>query len=413
MKFTFVIPDMSWLYDYKAQFSLGILYLTTVLKEEGWVVEIYDTNVKDIEDITFSDVFGFSLVYNTYNSGLKLTKAIKSKFPYSLIVAGGAHVTLSGDLDPIFNVSFKGEAENTTKIFTQDFKNNRVKSSYVSSTPTDLDTIYPDRSILTDDYIRTSSIFTDNLSYSSQGSTSIMFSRGCPYSCTFCASPKIYGRKVRFRAVESIVKEIKAVINVYGIRQFRVQDDTFTLNMPYVRKLSSALKNLGIFYRCSTRVNHVTDESVRLLYESGCREIGIGIEAADNLILEKFQKQITVEQAEKAIACIRKFPVTLRCFFMVGTPFDSFKLYKKNIDFIDKHKIENAMFANFIPFPGTDIYDRKEHYNILKIKEKTCMNIASHIELTPNILRTDMSEEDQLNILKAYYEYLLIKKFIK
>jgi radical SAM superfamily enzyme YgiQ (UPF0313 family) len=404
---------MSWLYDYKAQFSLGILYLTTVLKEEGWDVEIYDTNVKSIEDIPLSDVFGFSMVFNTYVSGLKLAGFIKNKYSSSLIVAGGAHVTLSAGIDPIFDVSFKGEAENTIKIFTQDFKKNTVSSKYVSEIPTDLDTVYPDRSILPDEYIRTSSIFTDSLSYTSNGSTSIMFSRGCPYSCTFCASPKIYGRKVRFRSVESIVREIKDIVNVYGIRQFRVQDDTFTLNISYVRKLSSALKNLGIFYRCSTRVNHVNDESIRLLYESGCREIGIGIEAADNLVLEKLQKQITVEQAEEAIACIRKYPITLRCFFMVGTPFDSFELYEKNIAFIDKHKIENAMFANFIPFPGTDLYDRKEHYNILRVKEKTCMNIASHIELTPNILRTDMSEEDQLKILRAYYEYLLSKNFIK
>ena len=413
MKFTFVIPDMSWLYDYKAQFSLGILYLTAVLKEIGWDVTIYDTNIKNIEDIPYADVFGFSMVYNTYGSGVELAGLIKSKYPSSLLVAGGAHVTLSEKIDPVFSVSFKGEAENTVKLFTRDFENKAVVSEYVSETPTNLDTAYPDRSILPDEYIRTSSVFTDSLSYASNGSTSIMFSRGCPYSCTFCASPKIYGRKVRFRSVESIVQEINDIIAAYGIRQFRVQDDTFTLNLSYVRELCSALKNIGIFYRCSTRVNHVNDESIQLLYESGCREIGIGIEAADNSVLNKLQKQITVEQAEDAIACIRKYPIILRCFFMVGTPFDSFSLLEKNVAFIEKHKIENAMFANFIPFPGTDIYDNKEQYNIARVKDKTCMNIASHIELTPNILRSDMSEEDQVAILKVYYDYMLSKKFIK
>ena len=411
MKFIFVIPDMSWLYDYKAQFSLGILYLSTILKKDGWDVEVYDSNVKDIENIPYAHVYGFSIVHNTYPNCIKLATSIRSQYPSSLIIAGGVHATLNKKIHSIFDIAFRGEAEDTIRTFTQDFKNGSEADEYTSTQPVSLDNILPDRGLLPDEYIRTSSIF-NKMSYDSNGSTSIMFSRGCPYKCTFCASPQIYDRKVRFRPVDSIVREIQHIIDTYGIRQFRVQDDTFTVKPSYLKELSEKLQNLNIYYRCSTRVNHVTDETVKYLYDSGCREIGIGIEVADDVVLQKLQKQITVAQAEEAIKCIKKYPITLRCFFMIGTPYDSYEIFEKDKDFIERNKIDFAMFANFIPFPGTDMHTNMANYNIKTIKEQTCMNLASHIPLSPNILRTDMSEEEHLKIMQVFYDYLLAKGFI-
>lgn len=404
---------MSWLYDYKAQFSLGILYLSSILKEEGWEVSVFDTNINSIKTIPFSDVYGFSVVYNTYSNCTTLAAAIKQKYTNSCVIAGGVHATLNkANLNPIFDSVFVGEAEETIKIFSNDFKNGSYLKLYISKGPVDISKLIPDRSLLSDEYIRTKSIFTDKKDYDNNGSTSIMFSRGCPYNCVFCGSPKIYGKSIRYRPIESISQEIQGIIETYGIRQYRVQDDTFTINMNYLRDLCNEVKKHNIFYRCSTRVNHVNDETVKHLYESGCREIGIGIETADNEILKKLKKQITLEQAVKAITCIRKYPITLRCFFMIGTPFDSYDLMYKDINFIEKQKIDNAMFANFIPFPGTEMFDEKEKYNIKGVKEKTCMNIAPHIKFGPNILRYDISEEEHTKIMRVMYDYLISKKWI-
>lgn len=414
MKIIFVISDMSWLYDYKSQFPLGILYLSGVLKKEGWEVEIFDSNINSIEDISEADVYGFSVVYNTCSNSIYLAQSIHRKFKDSYLIVGGVEPTLeSSRFINCFNSIFVGEAEDTIKEFSDDFKKCSTKKYYYQSKIVDISGVFPDRSILSDSYIRTDSIFTGEVSYCKGGATSILFSRGCPSNCIFCCSPKLYKKKVRFRSISSIESEIKQIIEIYGIRQFRIQDDTFTLNLSFLRKVTECLKNLNIFYRCSTRADKITDEVVELLFESGCKEIGLGVEVADNKVLEILKKNVTTEQITEAIRIIRKHSITIRCFFMIGYPFDTEELMHKNIDFIENNKLENVVCCNLIPFPGTELYDRKEDFGITEIKSDCCMNLASHIKLTPNFKCNSLTEEEHISIMQIFYDYLLRKGFIR
>jgi radical SAM superfamily enzyme YgiQ (UPF0313 family) len=413
MKFTFVLPDMSWLWDYKNQFPLGILYLSTQIKGMHEEVDLFDTNCKNIDDIPYADVFAFSVVHATYYGSINLAKKIKAKFPNSQIIVGGVHPTTSPDIDPIFDSVFVGQSELTMLDYIVDLKNGCPKKRYVQSVPfKTLDDFYPDRSLLPDDYLRTASIFTKGKAYSEGGSTSIMFSRGCPYRCSFCASPVTYGGRVLFRSVSAIEKEIRHIINTYGIRQFRVQDDTLTYNKKFLKELHAALKPLDIYYRCSTRVNTVDHETIERLYESGCREIGLGVEVADNDSLKILNKKITVDQIEQAIAIIKKFPIIIRGFFMIGLPFDSVKTVQANIDFIERNELDNVVVGRFYPFPGCEMNTNKGKYNIAEIKKESCLSIAQHLPLVPNIIRTDITEQEHIGIMKIFFDYLVNKGFL-
>jgi anaerobic magnesium-protoporphyrin IX monomethyl ester cyclase len=392
---------------------LGILYLASALRDCGCEVQVYDSNACDIEQIPFADVYGFSAVFNTYKSCVKLAGAIRNKHPKSKIIIGGVHPTLDPDnIDVVFDSVFIGEGEETIRDYVTDSRNGGPVRFYRPSKSVNIDNLYPDRSILEDSYIRTHSIFANGLEYDSNGSTAVLFSRGCPYECAFCSSPKLYNRKVRFRSAESILNEITQIIEKYNIRQFRVQDDTFTANTRRLKQITEKLKGLGIYYRCSTRVNHVTDEIVKCLYESGCREIGLGIEVANDEGLRILNKGITVDQAQKAVAVIKRYPIIVRCFFMIGLPFDSQETVKGNIDFIEKNNVDNAVVGNFIPFPGNDMFINMARYNIKAVKENTCMNIGRHLELRPNLLRTDISEAEHMEIMKVFYDYLMEKEFV-
>lgn len=414
MKIIFVIQRMPWLYDYKTQFSLGILYLSTILKQiECSDINIYDANANKIENIPYADIYGFSATYNTYFDSVNLAYEIKKKFKGSKIIIGGSHPTLSHKtIDKIFDSVFVGEALNSIKNYIKDFKNNSTQRYYHQTKLDDIDDIYPDRDLIPDDFLRTKSVFTQSKEYKQGGATSIMFSRGCPYKCSFCASSAIYKQKIRFRKLESIKKEIKDITTKYGIYQFRVQDDTFTINKNYFRDLCKILTPFEIFYRCSTRVNHIDEEMAELLYASGCREIGIGVEMADDDILKIFNKQVTVAQMEKAIKFIQKYPIVIRAFFMLGTPYDSPETLQKNIDFIERNGITGSTVAKFLPLPGTHIYNNMNTYKIKSIKLDTCMNVSKTTPFVPNIIRTDISEEEHIKIVQPFYDYLYRKNFI-
>ena len=412
-KFTFVIPDMSWLYDYKAQFSLGILYLAKVLRNANCDVDIYDTNVNDIKDIPYSDIFCFSAVHPTYKDCERLAKELKKLYPNSLAIIGGPASTLEPYMiDAVFDVKFTGQSENSIKEFLADYIDSKYNSTYAQQGKVDIDEILPCREILPDEYIKTSSIFSSKEEFSEGGSTSIMFSRGCPFNCAFCSSVKLYNRNVRYRSLKSIKEEVNYIKRVYGIRQFRVQDDTFTINKKFFRELAGMLSKLDIFYRCSTRIDTLDEETVRLLYESGCREIGLGIEVANNKVLNILDKGITIEKAKHAISLLQKYPINLRQFFIIGLPYDSMETMQANIDFIEETKPDSVIVGKFIPFPGSDMGDNYEKHNIKSVKPETCMNIAQHLDISPNILRTDISEEEHIKIMDVFYQYLISKKFI-
>ncbi|MCK9458629.1 MAG: B12-binding domain-containing radical SAM protein [Proteobacteria bacterium] len=412
MKFTFVIPDMSWLYDYKAQFSLGILYIAAALKSQGIETKIFDTNADNAENIEDSDVFCFSAVHPTYLSCVEIAKKIKLKHNKQIII-GGPAATLSKDtIDPVFDSVFVGQAEDTILDYVKDFENNSIKKFYTQSKNVDINSLLPLREILPISYIKTDSIFSSGTSFKDGGSTSIMFSRGCPFNCAFCSSVKLYNRKINFRSLESIKKEITQIKEVYGIHQFRVQDDTFTINRKYLKSLAELLKDLDIYYRCSTRIDAIDDETMSWLYDSGCREIGIGIEAADNSVLAKMSKGITVEQAKNAMLAMKKYPIKIRQFFMIGLPYDSEETVDANIRFIEETKPDNVVVGRFIPFPGSDMYEHKSEHNIRLIKTNTCMNIGRHLDINPNIHRHDIDEDSHLKIMKRFFDYLVSRNFI-
>lgn len=415
IKIIFVIPDMSYLWDYKQQFSLGILYLSSVLKFHGCKVEIFDSNVDDIENIPEANIYAFSAAHSTYQSCVSLAKSIAVKYPHAKRIVGGSYVTLSDkSMDDIFNTSFVGESEDTIIKYLKDLSSGNQSKIYTPDHEVCLDDLQPDRDLLPDDYIRTESIFAGDKSYTDGGATSIMFSRGCPYHCAFCASAKIYKNKVRYRKAEDIVEEVQGVIDNYGIKQFRVQDDTFTGSKKYFKDLANKLEPLDIYYRCSTRANHVDEEIAELLYSSGCREVGMGIEVANDGLLKKMKKGETVAQMENAVRCLKETSIKIRCFFMLGLPSDSLETIQANIDFIENNNIEHVTVSNFIPFPGTHMYDHQKEYGVKAIKNGrvTVMNFASHIPLAPNISRLDMPEEEHVEIMRVFYDYLLKKEFI-
>ena len=413
IRMTFIIPDMSWLYDYKAQFPLGILYLAEVLKKKACRPLIFDTNRNPLSKLPDSEIYAFSSVWNTYQSCVKLAGEIKALRPESKIIIGGVHPTLdSANIDAVFDSVFLGEGEETIAQYVDDVRAGSVRRFYEAKTPIDLAELFPDRTILPEEYLRTQSIFTGGAQFAPHGATSILFSRGCPFKCAFCSSPRLSGQRVRLRPIPAIVREIEGIIQNYKIRQFRVQDDTFTLNKSYTLDLCRALRPLQIFYRCSTRVNVLDADLVQALYESGCREIGVGIEVADDEALRKLNKGITVAQAERAIAAARGFPIALRCFFMMGLPFDSPATMRNNIDFIERNKIDNVVVGNFIPFPGSAMHDRMADFNIRAIRPDACMNFGRHLPLRPNIQRLDMSEQEHLKIMEIFYNYLIKKRFL-
>ena len=57
----------------------------------------------------------------------------------------------------------------------------------------------------------------------------LITSRVGPYNCSFCATPRLSGRRWRGRSPEAVVAEVKFLRDKYGVFDFHIQDDNFII----------------------------------------------------------------------------------------------------------------------------------------------------------------------------------------
>ena len=244
-------------------------------------------------------------------------------------------------------------------------------------------------------------------------SSTIMVSRGCPYSCSFCASPSIHKRKVRFRSLEKVREELEQLVNLYGVRQFRWQDDNIPLNFHMQKGLEGLLHGSGVISRGSARTDAVLNSTpiLKKLYYAGFRELGFGIESADQKVLDLLGKKTSIGVNREALRLAKSEGFITRAFIMTGLPGEDIHSAERMINFFEslgKDKPDVVTLTTFMPLPGCDIFSNPEKYGIKILTQNwNDYNIAISRDGTPNWThRHNNLTHDQMNqnleILKEY-----------
>ncbi len=203
-------------------------------------------------------------------------------------------------------------------------------------------------------------------------SLDILTSRGCPYNCGFCSTPATSQRLWRALSVNRIIKNITLLKERYGIRTFYFVDDNFMVNLKRVEQFLDALKESGLnIYWGSqgVRINTINKMSSKFLdkiEESGCVELSIGVESANQEILDIIDKKIKVEDIYRANEKLagRKFAVKYN--MIIGFPGETISGIQKTVELAVElqKKNKNAWFPFnvFTPFPGTPMFRRAVEY---------------------------------------------------
>ena len=117
-------------------------------------------------------------------------------------------------------------------------------------------------------------------------------------------------------------------------------------------------KGLEVSWSCQARVNTVDPELLKTMYDSGCKEIYFGIEAATEKLLTYLGKNISIDQATQAMTWAREVGMKPGCFFMVGVPTETKEDIEAIAAFVCQVKPSYIGLSVLIPFPGTELYTR-------------------------------------------------------
>lgn len=360
---------------------LGLMYLASVIRNLGHDIKIIDLSfIKKSEwkdKIPYANLYGITVMSASLHHAVYIKDIIKNNInSESKIMVGGAHSSSlpRETMNLGFDIVIVGESE----LAIQDIIYYVSEHSYEYPTIMfgnqhlmDINEIpFPDRNLVPiKNYTRKVAGFS---------ATSIIASRGCPYKCAFCINSTSKS-KVRFRNVDSVINEIKEIIFLYNYKAFIFYDDTFTIN-PNLDELLEKIKELNIIFRCNGNTRKDTQKTFKKLYDAGCREICFGIESGSQLILDKIEKKVTIEQNKNSINNAKKEGLIVKAFLMVGSPGESWNTVYETIKFMNESQPDQWTLFNFVPLPGCDIYNNPEKYGIKIINRdyKQYFNIAGN-----------------------------------
>lgn len=188
----------------------------------------------------------------------------------------------------------------------------------------------------------------------------VLVSRGCPMDCTFCGGKSIYGHGFRGRNIDSVIAEIKYLIEELGVKEIMIQDDNITYRKSMLLEFCKKIKPLHIDWNCMNgiRLNFVDDEVAEAMKEAGCYSVGVGIESGSQRILDHMNKNLTLNSIVQKIDILSKHKILVTGLFIIGYPTETKEDVLRTIAFAKKLKIDKAAFTIFLPLPGSAIFDQ-------------------------------------------------------
>lgn len=200
--------------------------------------------------------------------------------------------------------------------------------------------------------------------------TTMITSRNCPYKCIYCVPSSLtfareieYGREnagrkplIGFRSPENVEKEV-AALAAEGYKAIGFMDDNFIWNEERTAALCSIMRRYGIVWGCQARVDAITEPIARMLSQSGCLYVDLGIESFNDDILAYIKKGITSADIYRAISLLQKYKVPVKLNVLIGSsPLETRETVRHTLREAKKLDVDQVMFNIVSPFPGTEYY---------------------------------------------------------
>ncbi len=191
-------------------------------------------------------------------------------------------------------------------------------------------------------------------------SLNLATTRGCPYQCSWCAKP-IYGTKYNSRSPEKVVKEIKFLINNFGVSHFWICDDIFGLKNGWISRFSELVKQeeLKFTYTVQSRADLVIKDNVaKDMSASGADIVWLGAESGSQKILDAMNKGQSVEDIKLARQTLQKHGVKAAFFIQFGYLGEEVEDIRKTINMILDLMPDDIGISVSYPLPGTEFHQQ-------------------------------------------------------
>jgi radical SAM superfamily enzyme YgiQ (UPF0313 family) len=360
---------------------LGILYISSYLKQQGFGVEVFDSTFSSMEAFEAlvvkenPPVVGIYANMMTKRNVLAMARICKihgaivilggPEPPYyakeylehgaDIIVKGEGELTLAellphlgkygiNQLEVINGIVFRNAdgkmIETLPRAFIQDLSTNP----------------WPDREAI--DIPHYMQVWKDN---HGQSSVSVIHARGCPYTCHWC-SHSVYGNTHRRRTPEDAAEELQWIKEHYNPDLIWYADDVFAINHRWFFQYAVELKKRGVKipFECISRADRLNEEVVKTLSEMGCYRLWNGSESGSQRVLDAMDRKVKVKDVQEKTHLLQKYRIETGMFIMLGYEGENIQDLEETVEHL---KISNPdIFLTTVAYPikGTPYYSEVE-----------------------------------------------------
>jgi radical SAM superfamily enzyme YgiQ (UPF0313 family) len=343
---------------------LGAVLLSTILRERGYKTKTFieDLAAPDWSFIENSDIVCISTITSTAIKAYKMGEHLRAQgIP---VIMGGAHPTfLPHEALEYADFVIRGEGEHSLMELLdhidkgvpalRDIKglSYRDREGEIVHNPSrefieDLDSLpKPDFSLVH--------------KWIPSNTYPISTSRGCPFDCRFCSVIGMFGRRYRFKSVETALEELRYATSISKATKFIV-DDNFAANKLRTKEILRGMIAEKIRTRWSAQVR--TDvagdpELLRLMADSGCHTLFIGFESINPRTLEEYNKRQDMDHILSCIRKVRYHGIHIHGMFVLGAETDDVDTIRETVDFANALGIDTVQIMILTPLPGTPLFE--------------------------------------------------------
>jgi radical SAM superfamily enzyme YgiQ (UPF0313 family) len=362
-----------------------------MLENDGDTVTILDFSAEPFDEhklitaVRFADAVGMTVLSPSLNEAKSLIGLIKQQSPDIPIIIGGPHCALLPEKaleETQADICVQGDGETVIADIKQalDKKKDFTEIPGIAYRTTsgikygpsvqlirDLNTIpFPARHLVKH-YVYGHEY---NPHLKAGEFTSIITSRGCPYTCRFCSRGSISMQRYRMRSTENILAELKE-IQQQGYRHVAFADDCVPANTKHAFALFDAITNENLdlkFSVTATRVDLADKELYKKMRQAGVTHIQFGLESGNQDVLDFYHKKTTVDTIKKAVHLSHETGFFTIGSFIFGAPFETKEHFNRTLLFGKSLPLDSVSFLPLRYMIGSELWNQA--VNEGKISEK-------------------------------------------
>jgi radical SAM superfamily enzyme YgiQ (UPF0313 family) len=314
---------------------------------------------------------------------VRVLEALRAGFPSAVIVAGGEHISAEPEAClracPALDVCVVGEGEETLLALVDAIEAatpiDRIEGTVVRTRAGEVrnngkrtriraidDIPWPDwNGIPVESYLDRRCAMDEQV----KRTLPMLASRGCPYKCTFCSNPNMWGVNWFARSPEDIVDEIAHYKRTYGIEHVEFYDLTTVLDRKWVVRFTRALidRRLGVSWAMppGTRSEALDTEILGLMARSGCSSVTYAPESGSEETLESIKKKVNLDRMVSSIRRAVKTGLHVKTNIIFGLPDQTMRDGLKTLRFAVRLAfagVHDVLVFPFNPYPGSELYER-------------------------------------------------------